>query len=147
MTDPATRQQLIEAIRILASLVTWMPTDDPDITCMVCGQPGCDIETTTLRHGMRSWHGAHAACAGVRMIPAPPARSGGRRVTEGTIAQRVLAAMRHGTTWSAGDLSTALPDISIDVIRVSLSKHIQTGKVLRVERGVYRLAESDEVPG
>ena len=47
----------------LVSVVRWTPTDDDEITCLVCGLPKCDIESVIHGPGRLSVVGAHTHCA------------------------------------------------------------------------------------
>ena len=55
---------LVRAIPILQDRPgpTWTPTDDPDITCVVCGGAGVSHEAGYQDGGARTWFGLHLEC-------------------------------------------------------------------------------------
>lgn len=61
--EPTETERLRSAVRQLARGLTWVPTDDPRITCVVCNQEGCDIETRIRDNRFTSWIGMHSECA------------------------------------------------------------------------------------
>lgn len=69
--------RLREAVRILGRQLDWTPTNDPRLTCLVCGAEGCTHEIRTRHAGQTSWYGAHGSCLNMKPIEV---RAGGRTV-------------------------------------------------------------------
>jgi len=61
--EPTEVDKLRASVRQLARALSWVPTDDPRITCVVCHQEGCDIETRIRGTTDTSWVGMHSTCA------------------------------------------------------------------------------------
>ena len=63
MTPTDETARLRHVVREMARGVTWVPSTDTEITCVVCGADGVDIETK-IRTPLHSsvWLGLHSGC-------------------------------------------------------------------------------------
>lgn len=61
--EPTEVERLRCAVRQLAKGLDWVVTDDPLITCVVCHQVGCNVETRIRDNYSTCWVGMHSECA------------------------------------------------------------------------------------